>query len=66
MPRYYKDKIFTRDERLQQKAYWTEKVFQELEEMAYKPNIGAILRDKKESIKQQYKKMQLDSLTRKN
>lgn len=66
MPRYYKDKIFTRDERLQQKAYWTEKIFQELEEMAYKPNIATILRDKKESIKQQYKKMQLDSLTRKN
>jgi len=66
MPRYYKDKIYDRDQRLQQKAYWTEKIYQDLEEMAYNPNINKILRDKKESIKQQYKKMQLDSLTRKN
>jgi len=66
MPRYYKEKIYSRDERLEQKAYYTEKIFEQLEEYAYNPNINEIIRNRKEAIKSSFRNMYTDSKTRKN
>lgn len=64
MPRYYKDKIYTIDERGDLKSYHSEQFTLKLIEDAYNPNVNKIQRDKKEAIKHAFKKMNSDSKTR--
>jgi len=64
MPRYYKDKIYNSDQRGQLKGHHSEQFMLKLIEQAYHPNVNKIQKDKKEAIKQAFRKMKADSLTR--
>lgn len=66
MPRYYKDKIYSREERGQIKAYFSEKMRIELENLAYNPNVNVIVRATKEAIKAEFKKLKIKQNERKN
>lgn len=66
MPRYYKDKIYNSDERGQLKAFHTQQLTKQLEEMAYNSDFNEIFRNRKQSEKNEIKKLKTDSKKRDN
>ena len=66
MPRYYKDKIYNNEERGELKSKFTEQARQELEELAYNPEIKEIYRARQQSIKQEFIKLKNNQNERKN
>lgn len=60
MPRYYKDKMYNYEERGILKAHHTEKITKELELLAYDNNLNKIIRERKESIKNEFKRLNIN------
>lgn len=57
MPRYYKDKIYTKEQRGQLKAFHTEKITRELIELAYSDHVNIYARSIKNSIEHKKQKL---------
>lgn len=66
MPRYYKDKLYTQEQRGDLKAYHTEQFTKELEELAYNPDLKSIIKNRNASFEHQMKKFKKNHLSRKN
>lgn len=59
MPRYYKDKIYTKEERYMLKEHHTQKVSEELKELAESAKVNEIYLNRKKAEKQSWERMNL-------
>lgn len=66
MPRYYRDKLYTKDEKGELKSFYTEKYTNELIDLAYNPKVNEIMRNLKQANQVKWEKMKTTEKQRGN